>query len=194
VSQILAPPVGVRNPIRAFGPLVAAVGGGVSGGTILGLGLAAMTLLTSQLPGATVGLMLALSCMAVVGLAWPSTRIWLPHRAAQVRAEVMLRHRKFRTAGQWGFELGLGVATHLVTPAFYAFVGIVLGSGEPALAVVAGASYGFARLLTIAIAAAAHRHIASGEDESPVLFLAGMERRTRFIFIVAISAAVFVTV
>lgn len=75
---------------------------------------------------------------------------WMPQRACQVAADGLRRKSVRRGAFAWGFELGTGVQTFVVTPLFYAAIAVVLASGSLLLAMVAGALYGLVRAASIA--------------------------------------------
>lgn len=131
-------------------PLVSFVAASILGGSLLGICLAGASLLVSSVKAAQIGLVFAVGAVATVALVRPRVRSWLPGRRCQVP--------RYHTTGQsltsvgfkWGLELGVGVCTLIVTPAFLTLVAVGL-TQRPAIAIVGLlAVYGLVRGGTIA--------------------------------------------
>lgn len=108
-------------------------------------------------PEARTGLVLAGTVCSVTAMLWRPIRRWLPERACQVSDAPLRSSSRERMALSWGFRLGLGVCTFLVTPAFYAFLvaSIVLPSIH---GFITGVIYGLTRGGTITTLAIAQSH------------------------------------
>lgn len=106
-------------------------------------------LLTPFMPGRA-GLVLAVAGVSTVAVTWPRARRWLPDRACQVSKSLLLKRSLGRAALRWGTELGLGVCTFVVTPAFYALLVVALGQRTPVVAASLCVIYGMVRGATIA--------------------------------------------
>lgn len=177
MSQTLSPPVGVRHALQRFGPLPLFAVGGLIGGLALGLGLGAATVASESLTGAAVGVGWALAIVSLAGLASQRLWKWFPQRACQVAAGQRFRQGRSTTSLIWGIQLGAGVTTYLVTPAFYGLLGVAFALQSPLTAVLAGAVYGLTRCLMIdAVAVVRRQARLMGQD---ILPLVGLEARMR---------------
>lgn len=181
---MLKPPVGGH---RQYGPLLALIIGATGGGLLLGSGGAVATVLLMRLPHLRMALVAALIGMVLLAAALPSSARWLPERRCQV-ARVLLRQTSLnQTALRWGFQLGLGFRTYLVTPAFYALIGIMVGQSNPVAALAIGGSYGLVRGAAISGMAVAQ----CLRGLTPEAVGEGLERRLRpALLLCAVIAAV----
>jgi hypothetical protein len=85
-------------------------------------------------------------------------------------------------------ELGVGVRTFVVTPAFYGLLAVVVSTGRPETALGLGAFYGFARgATTAAFAVVVGRRSATAGEEVDAGF--GLERALRVPAVLAMAAA-----
>lgn len=149
---MLAPPVGgEKTPWSPYVPLASLVSGGVLGGTLLGATIAAAATGLSVIPQARLGIALGVLVVAGVSTLWGHQAWWIPQRACQVTGRRLVAQGRVRAGFFWGLDLGIGVRTFLVTPAFYAVIGLGLAERNPALGILIGTAYGLARTFTIAV-------------------------------------------
>jgi hypothetical protein len=182
---VLAPPVGGRG-FRRYLPLATLVLGTAIGGLLLGGVLVVISYALLGLDELRVATLLALGAIAAVTVLWPRGRALLPERTCQVSTRYMLSPPT-QAALRWGIDLGTGVSTFLVTPAVYAFVGIVLAQADAVAILALCCLYGVGRggaIATFAIAGAPRR--ASTRSLPGV----GLEPRLRVPLVVAILAAI----
>jgi hypothetical protein len=78
----------------------------------------------------------------------------LPERPRQVDATWVTRFRPWAYAGGYGWQLGTGVSTYVMTNATYAVVVVAMVTLRPASALWLGAVYGMCRGATILLGAA----------------------------------------
>jgi len=147
MSLALAPPVGGgqrRWSQRRITVLVSYMAGTTLGGLTLG---ALLTVLSAMLPDGRVHIALG-AVVAFVGI----TAIWvsrfervLPFRRVQVPAHWMHWRPLERTALSWGWMLGMGLLSPIITPAFFALLGATIAQPVGQSAVIVGTGYGAAR-------------------------------------------------
>jgi hypothetical protein len=141
----------------------------------------------ARIGSARLGLVWGLAAVSLVAIVWPTLREWVPERACQVPSSILLIRGRNRTALIWGWELGLGVCSYLVTPAFYALVAVAIGAHPVLAAAFMCVVYGLTRGLAIAGFALVTRHRnAWGIEAEPGI---GLGRRLEVPLIVAIVAA-----
>jgi hypothetical protein len=93
-----------------------------------------------------------------------------PGRGAVERIHELLEPQlswRFPAAFRWGFRLGLGFCTYLVTPAFYALLAVALGQMHPAGSWLLCMVYGAARGIVIAWSAVTKARIEARGDPLP---------------------------
>jgi hypothetical protein len=136
--------------------------------------------------GTAIGFGLALLLASTVFTFWESGRDLVPSRSCQVDPALLSSGRS-RAAMEWGKQLGTGVRSHLVTPAFYGFLGFALASG-PVRAFGLSVIYGAARSAAIGTGAigVARRRARCTLSLEPGL---GLERRSRGIVGMALLAS-----
>lgn len=123
------------------------VAGAVAGGAVLGLAGAVLALIGSPLSHhlairltlASIGCLLALAADRRVG------GFHLPLHARQVNEEWLMRYRRWLYAAGFGFQIGAGFATYIMTAATYLLVALSGLSGSPSLAFAAGLLFGLVR-------------------------------------------------
>ncbi len=190
---MLAPPVGGEKVSWSpYLPLASLVSGGVLGGTLLGATIAAVATALSVIPRARLGIALGLLVVAAVSTLWGHDAWWIPQRACQVTGRRLVAQGRVRAGFFWGLDLGIGVRTFLVTPAFYAVIGLGLGARHPALGILIGTVYGLARTCTIAVFSivVSRRLQTVSDSREPAL---GLATRSRPILaLAALLLAVFV--
>ena len=130
--------------------------GAAVGGATLGLGAAALSALLSAI-GFTGHPLLVASTAAVIALLGAAVDAGLfgdvlPVIRRQVDDRWLSRYRAWVYAGGFGWQIGIGVATYVMTSAVFVFVGLVTLSGRPpaafSVSVGFGAIRGAAVLLT----------------------------------------------
>lgn len=123
------------------------VAGAVTGGATLGAAGAVLAAMLSPLSHhpvfalglASVGCLLALAADRGVG------GFHLPLHARQVNEEWLMRYRRWLYAAGFGFQIGTGFATYIMTAATYLLVALSALSGSPSLALGAGLVFGLVR-------------------------------------------------
>lgn len=150
-----------------------------------------MWLSMSLLSGARIGIALAALAVGFLGMLVPRTKVWLPQRAAQVSSELIHTGRTGRMSFGWGFELGVGVRTFLVTPAFYGLFAVALAQRTPLIALGIGVAYGASRGAALAVMTLASRE--PSHRVAAILRTDGVTRLMRVPLLV-ILAATFVVV
>lgn len=145
-------PVAERARGRRFGVTAAwFVVGALTGGLTLGAGAAVLATAVRVVPvPATVIGMVALvgaSAAAAVdaGLVGPTP----PHRRRQVNERWLDRYRGWVVGVGYGWQLGAGLATYVMTCAVYLLVGLAAASGRPVVAVAVGLLFGAVRGLAV---------------------------------------------
>jgi hypothetical protein len=189
---MLSPSVGGTRAKSDYLPAVCVTVGALAGGVLLGVALGVVVLVTSPLDAVRAGILWGLVAVAVVALLVPQVRPWLPQRRCQVGGNRLRQSGASVGAAVWGFELGLGVRTYLVTPAFYGMAALQIGLGSPALALVASATYGLSRGAAIASAAILigsrkRRGVTSGDVGL------GLEPRSRPLLAAVVTGAAVLT-
>lgn len=181
---MLAPSVGGdRRPSR--GPLGFLVLGATLGGTTLGFAAAVARYFLSPAPTARIGIAIGLGALTVFAIVNPRWRAWIPERACQVRPHHLMPGSMNWVAFRWGIELGLGVCTFIVTPAFYGLIAVSLVQPNPLTAALPMIAYGASRGLTIT----AFSLSTPSSVEQPIPGL-GLERRLRLATILILVTAI----
>lgn len=155
---------------------------------VLGAALVGLWWLLGLLEGTGTAALVAISGLAVLAIAVPTVRPWLPERACQVSRVHMCRPPT-RAALTWGLQLGMGVLTFVVTPALYALLIIAATQPQAIHGFALASLYGFSRGMVIAAVALAHgRALARGDG---AMIGVGLERRLwpMLVLVVAVAAA-----
>lgn len=118
-------------------------------GGVLGVGSASVALALRGYPSLRIGLLVGLGCVSIGATLFRRWRRWIPQRGRQVRSALLREKTPDRAAFGWGFQLGTGVRTLVVTPAFYAFVALAASQTRPVAAFFLCVFYGAARGATI---------------------------------------------
>lgn len=188
---MLAPSVGGRKTTRAYLPPFLLVIGTTAGGLLLGFVLSLLSVALAAFEALRSGIVFAAALVSIGALRWSQMRLWLPQRTCQVAGGRLLVSGKERAALRWGVELGLGLLTFAVTPAFYAFVGIAIATGKPMLVIAACVAYGVIRGATIASMSlvVSQRTARGAGGELPGL---GLERLLAAPLVVSVIGAVLI--
>ncbi len=129
------------------------VAGAVAGGALLGGAAAAGAWLASAVPD-TIAIALIAGC-ALVTLASDAGLVPLPENPRQVNEHWLGRYRRWVYASGFGFQIGTGFATYIMTAAVYLVPVMGVLSGSPALALILGLVFGLVRGLGVLIGAGA---------------------------------------
>lgn len=121
------------------------VAGTISGGAMLGLGTAAAALVLGRAPAIRLGVLLGLSLVSITSTVIPAWRRWLPQRGRQVRSGLIHERNRESAAFLWGVELGTGIRTWVVTPAFYGLLALCVSQSSALRAFAICLLYGATR-------------------------------------------------
>lgn len=135
--------------------------GTISGGAVLGLGTATAAFVSSRAPAIRMGVLLGLGLVSVTSTVIPSWRRWVPQRGRQVRAGLMHERNRESAAFLWGVELGTGIRTWVVTPAFYGLMALCLTQPSALRALAICLLYGATRGSVIVTLAEVARRLGS---------------------------------
>lgn len=129
------------------------VGGTMMGGVVLGAIIVTLHEALSSLRIPIPGISFAIGSIGVVAILSKGVAQLLPQRSCQVPQRFLTPWPLRKVALHWGFSLGLGFCTYLVTPALFVLVAAALSTRQLANVLVACGAYGFARGSAIAVAA-----------------------------------------
>ncbi len=154
---------------------------------MLGVGAAAAWLALRVVTTLRIGVLLGVALLSASALIRPSIRRWIPERACQVPGSLVQRHRMSHVAYLWGFQLGLGIRTFLVTPAFYGMLAVAVGQRHVCESILICVVYGLARGMAIAVVAVRRRPRGAFSELD---LLVGLERKLRIPLVVVLVLAV----
>lgn len=135
-------------------PALVLIMGCVVGSGILGVFALALSALAARLP-VIQWLLLLVIVFSLGATAMPHLDVFIPQKRRQVTS-MFVRLSRTESAFVWGIQLGLGVATFLVTPAIYAVVAGAALQPAPLLTLTVMITYGTARGTAMALAAWRH--------------------------------------
>jgi len=137
------------------------VAGSIVGGATLGLGVAALTVAVDALsPSPQTGVLVALAASAVAVLS--DTRLGgfqLPLHRRQVNERWLDRFRPWVYGAGFGWQIGSGLATYIMTSAVYLMILLSTLTGQPLFGIALGVLFGLVRGLSVCLG----RHITSAE-------------------------------
>ena len=137
------------------------VAGSIIGGVTLGFCVAAVTVAVDALsPTSCAVTIVAFAASAVALLS--DTRaggFQLPVHHRQVNERWLDRFRPWVYGAGFGWQIGTGLVTYIMTSAVYLMIGLSALSGRPLLGVVVGALFGLVRGLSVCLG----RHLTSTE-------------------------------
>jgi hypothetical protein len=125
------------------------VAGGLVGGLKLGICLGGVAVLASFMEPARIGVLWGVCGLASIATFFGGSSRWIPQTIRQVDTSTFMEKGPVGAAFQWGRELGGGFKTMIVTPGFYALVGVCMAS-SPGVSILLGATYGASRGAIIA--------------------------------------------
>lgn len=126
------------------------VAGAVVGGATLGAGAALLALAVSA-AGVSDAAALGAGAVALLVAALSDAPLGptLPFHRRQVNEDWLDQYRPWLYASGFGWQIGCGLATYVMTAGVYALVALGALSGEPGAAVALGALFGLARGLAV---------------------------------------------
>jgi MFS family permease len=129
--------------------------GGALGGATLGLGaaLGALAAEALALPPGTVGAVAVAAGLLAVAIDLGLVPPTLPHHRRQVDERWLNRYRGWVTGLGFGWQIGNGVATYIMTAAVYLTVVLAALTARPATALAVGTLFGLVRGLAILLVA-----------------------------------------
>ena len=125
--------------------------GAVVGGLTLGLGMAALAAVVAALDLAPATL-LALGAAALLVTAASDSRLFgrqLPNHPRQVNERWLDQYRSWVYGAGFGWQIGVGLATYIMTAAVYALVVLGALTASPGIALALGVAFGLVRGLAI---------------------------------------------
>jgi MFS family permease len=149
-------PLAERGRHRRFGWTASwfVVGGALGGATFGLVGAAGAAVLRATAPspravGIAVLLAAGLAVAVDLGMVPPA----LPHHRRQVNELWLTRYRGWVTGLGFGWQIGNGVGTYIMTAGVYLLAALAILSGNPVLALGAGTLFGLVRGLAILLVA-----------------------------------------
>ncbi len=146
-------PLSERSRGHRFGVTAAwFVTGSTLGGATLGLGLAAVAAAVARLGPVPVGAALAVAAIAAAVAAASDGRVFgrsLPFHCRQVNELWLNRYRRWVYAAGFGWQIGTGFATFVLTAGVYLLVVLAALTADPRAAFALGVGFGVVRGLGI---------------------------------------------
>jgi hypothetical protein len=145
-------PLAERARGRRFGWTAAwFVAGSILGGATLGLGAAVLAAGVARLAPGTGAVALVAAGAALAGTAWDAGLLppALPHHRRQVNELWLNRYRGWVYGLGFGWQIGSGLATYVMTAGVYLSVVLAALTGAPVAALVVGVFFGLVRGLAI---------------------------------------------
>ncbi|MGI8665290.1 MAG: hypothetical protein ACR2N4_04570 [Jatrophihabitans sp.] len=144
--------VSAINPLSERGrgnryPLTVAwfIAGSVAGGLLLGGCAAVPAWLLRVLPDPAALLVAALGCLVTIAADRRVGGFALPSHPRQVNERWLMQYRRWLYASGFGFQIGTGFATYIMTAATYLLVFLAGLGGSPAFALLTGLVFGLVR-------------------------------------------------
>jgi len=143
-------PLGERARHNRWALTVAAfTAGAVISGSLVGLALGAIG---TAMPLGSSGLLMATAAAALLAGALDMAGVQAPGPSRQVNETWIGAFRGWVYGGGFGLELGLGIATYVVTWGVYATYLAAVATASPTLGAVVGATFGLGRSLSLWLA------------------------------------------
>ena len=120
------------------------LGAGV-GGALLGAGAALIAWPAGALPTSLAALLGCLGCLVAVASDCRLGGFRLPIHPRQVNERWLMQYRRWLYASGFGFQIGTGFATYIMTAATYLVVLLAMLTGSPGWAMAAGLTFGLVR-------------------------------------------------
>lgn len=119
--------------------------GAVLGGALLGAAVALLAWPAGALPTLMAALLGGLGCLVAIASDCRVGGFRLPIHPRQVNEHWLIRYRRWIYAAGFGFQIGTGFATYIMTAATYLVVVLAVLTGSPAWALTAGLVFGLVR-------------------------------------------------
>jgi MFS family permease len=119
--------------------------GAVLGGAVLGAAAALAAWLAGSLPASAAALLGCLGCLVAIASDCRVGGFRLPIHPRQVNEHWLNRYRRWVYATGFGFQIGTGFATYVMTAATYLVVLLAVLTGSPVRALAAGLVFGLVR-------------------------------------------------
>ena len=145
-------PMAERSRGRNWGATAAwFLGGAVLGGATLGVAAAALAALVGLLSLTTTTALVLAAVLAVVGVGLDMGLLGteMPHHRRQVDEVWLDQYRSWVYGAGFGWQIGTGFATYIMTAAVYLTVGLAALTGRPAVAFGLCVLFGLTRGLAI---------------------------------------------
>lgn len=121
------------------------VAGAVTGGALLGAVAAVAAWPAHALPAPAAALIGSLGCLVALACDCRVGRFRLPIHPRQVNERWLMQYRRWLYAAGFGFQIGTGFATYIMTAATYLVVLLSALTGSPGWAVATGLTFGLVR-------------------------------------------------
>jgi hypothetical protein len=115
------------------------------GGALLGAAAALLAWPAGSLPASMAALLGCLGCLVAVASDCRVGGFRLPIHPRQVNERWLMQYRRWLYASGFGFQIGTGFATYIMTAATYLVVLLAVLTGSAAWAMVAGLVFGLVR-------------------------------------------------
>ncbi|HJQ03731.1 MAG TPA: hypothetical protein VJ851_19205 [Jatrophihabitans sp.] len=121
------------------------VAGALAGGALFGAIAAAAAWPIHALPASITALVGSLGCLVALACDCKVGRFRLPIHPRQVNERWLMQYRRWLYASGFGFQIGTGFATYIMTAATYLVVLLAALTGSPAWALITGLTFGLVR-------------------------------------------------
>ena len=121
------------------------VAGAMAGGALLGAVAALAAWPARALPASVAALVGSLGCLVVLACDREIGRFRLPIHPRQVNERWLMQYRRWLYASGFGFQIGTGFATYIMTAATYLVVLLAVLAGSPGWALITGLTFGLVR-------------------------------------------------
>lgn len=150
-------PIGERGRNNRFGPtatwfVIGAVLGGASLGLLTG-GLAALVAMLDLAPATALGLA-AIAALVAAASDGRVLGFQIPFHGRQVNEDWLDQYRSWVYGGGFGWQIGSGLSTYIMTAAVYLLIVMAALTGTPAVAFGLAVLFGFVRGLAVLLGAA----------------------------------------
>src|SRR5262245_26382201 len=131
------------------------VAGGVAGGCTLGLLMAAGAAIAhaANLTSTAALVVIAAAALGTAAVDARLFRVAPPFLRRQVNEDWLANYRPWVYAGGFGWQIGVGVATYIMTAAVFLLIGVGVAGASPVAAVVVGVVFGLLRGLAVLLGA-----------------------------------------
>jgi hypothetical protein len=121
------------------------VAGATAGGALLGSGAAVAGWLARAVPEPAAAFLGCLGCLIAMASDLKVGGFELPIHPRQVNERWLMHYRRWLYASGFGFQIGTGFATYVMTAATYLMVLLAVLTGSPGWALAAGLTFGLVR-------------------------------------------------